>query len=97
MDLPFLAGTIVASDRPTRRRVPGAFQAAMDEVTRRTASSFGTAIIGLHEGGGSRIMCICRSGTPAGREAGRSSHPTIQLTCFMVQMANHFQTPQNAG
>ncbi len=56
MDLPFWPALSLHIDRPTRRRVPGAFQAAMDEVTRRTASSFGTAIIGLHESGSSRYV-----------------------------------------
>lgn len=56
MDLPFSRALTLHIDRPTRRRVPGNFQAAMAEVTQRTASSFGTAIIGLHDGGHSSYM-----------------------------------------
>lgn len=56
MDSPFSPAVSLHIDRPTRQRVPGAFQVAMAEVTRRTASSFGTAIIGLHEGGVSRYV-----------------------------------------
>ncbi len=50
MDLPFSQALSLHIDRPARRRVTGAFQEAMAEVTQRTASSFGTAIIGLHDG-----------------------------------------------
>lgn len=49
-------------DMPQRLRVQGMFCATMQEVTRATASTFGTAMLGLHRADESRFVSF---GSPA--------------------------------